>query len=211
LQLEAVPGASNDARDVTGALRTLGFSVKQLLNANFHEMSSELKRLQIDVTAGAEIAVVYFAGQSAAIQRETLLIPVDAIDNNVEATAITLSLVINAVSKATRVGLVFIDACHNSGSVYFSGVCEEPLDRIPDNVVLGYAAKPGSIISDSKYARALSKYLVTPGLELIDMLDQVSTEAWLESDKKQFTWKAEGPLSRPIYLKPAERLPPAAQ
>jgi hypothetical protein len=204
LPSKVVPGAIDDARGVAEALRTLGFLVKQLSNANSAEMSSELKRLQIDVTAGAEIAVVYFAGQSAAIRPETLLIPSDAIDNNVEATAITLSMVINAVSKAIRVGLVFVDACHNSASLFFSGACLDPRDRIPDNVVLGYAAKPESpLVGESKYARALSKNLVVPGLELMDMLEKVSLEV--------FKWKAEGPLSRPIYLKPAEPPLPAAR
>ena len=147
--------------------------------------------------------MLYFAGYSAAINRKTWLIPVDADPSDIEEKAIELSSVANALSNARRVGLILIDACRASKA--FSGGCLEP-PSIPPRVVLGYSAPPGRPIDfNSKYASVLQKYLAMPGLELVEMLEKVSLEVFVESDKKQFTWKAEGPeLARPIYLKPAQ-------
>jgi archaellum component FlaC len=196
------------ASKIASVLRTLGFDVHFLSDADAKKMSSAVKKLQTDVSSGAEIALLYFAGYSTEKNGETLLIPVDAGKDDFEAKAIELSSIAKALSNARRVGLILIDACRKSAA--FSGGCAFP-PSIPPRVVLGYSTRPGITIDfESKYASALEKYLAKPGRELIEMLEDVELEVYRASGEKQFAWKTEGPqLAGPIYLAPAQ--PPAQE
>ena len=198
-----------EASNIASVLRTLNFDLQFFPDADAEQMSSAVKKLQTDVSSGAEIALLYFAGYSTGKNRETLLIPVDATTDDFEAKAIELSSIAKALSNARRVGLILIDACRKSAA--FSGGCAESHSP-PPRVVLGYSTRPGRTIDfESKYASVLKKFLAKPGLELIEMLEEVDMEVWRASgENKQSTWKAEGPqLARPIYLTPPQ--PPAPE
>jgi len=64
----------------------------------------------------AEMAVVFFAGHGVEIGGENWLIPVDArLESDLEAEqeAVALRGVLNIVSRASKLGLVVLDACRN--------------------------------------------------------------------------------------------------
>ena len=73
----ALPNPANDAGDIAAALKRLGFAVTLITNGSFDEMRRGLIALG-SAAAGADMAVVYFAGHGMEISGENWLIPVDA-------------------------------------------------------------------------------------------------------------------------------------
>src|SRR6185369_9988830 len=106
----------NDAGDIAAALKRLGFSVRLVTNASFDEMRRGLIALGRDA-AGADMAVVYFAGHGMEINGENWLIPIDAElkrDTDAANEAISLRSVMLQVASTTSLGLVILDACRNN-------------------------------------------------------------------------------------------------
>jgi hypothetical protein len=108
-----LPNPANDAGDVATALNRLGFSVTLIANASFEEMRRGLIALGREA-AGADMAVMYFAGHGMEMSGENWLIPIDAElkkDIDAENEAISLRSVMLQVSNTTSLGLVVLDAC----------------------------------------------------------------------------------------------------
>ena len=67
--------------------------------------------------AGADIAIVYYAGHGIEVAGENYLVPVDAKlgrDRDLDYEAVTLASVLNVVSEARKLKLVILDACRNN-------------------------------------------------------------------------------------------------
>ena len=70
-----------------------------------------------DTAAGAEIAIVYYAGHGIELNGENYLIPVDAAllrDSHVEDETVPLSRVMRAIEGASTLNLVILDACRDN-------------------------------------------------------------------------------------------------
>ena len=67
--------------------------------------------------AGADMALVYYAGHSVEVAGENYLVPVDAKlgrDRDLEYEAVTLASVLNVVGEARKLKLAILDACRNN-------------------------------------------------------------------------------------------------
>lgn len=179
----AVPKLRNpvrDAADIAAALQRIGFEVSEL-----HDLDDRGMRLALrDFSSRAEeadVALVYFAGHGIEIENTNYLIPVNAelkSSRDVEFEAIRLSAVLSAVEGSSGLKIVLVDACRDNPfqrQMQVSGATRSlgrGLARIePSGVVVGYAAKGGTLASDgsgrnSPYASALLRHIETPGLEL---------------------------------------------
>jgi hypothetical protein len=214
----ALPNPPNDAADVAGSLRRLGFSVRPVMNASFDDM----RRALLDFghqASDAEMAVVFFAGHGMEIGGENWLIPVDAelrTDTDAETEAVSLRTVILQVSKASQLGLVILDGCRNNPfaakmqrSIRVRAV-ERGLARIEpaENVLVAYAAKDGTTAADgdgrhSPFTTALLKNLEMPGLEITFMFRSVRDDVMAATHREQQPF-VYGSLSKAaIYLKPS--------
>jgi uncharacterized caspase-like protein len=109
------PNPVNDAADLSASLGRLGFDVKTLTNARYDDMRQALVDFA-QQARGAEVAVIFYAGHGFQIGGENWLIPVDAqlaIDLDVVNETIGLNSLVRAVSNATKLGLVILDASRN--------------------------------------------------------------------------------------------------
>ena len=107
-----------DATDVGALLNRRGFRVTQVENADqrsFRQVLNDFAR----VAARADAAVIYFSGFSRAVpEASTYLVPVDARGSDqtdLEFEGIPLDLIVAAVSRSLRSGMVIVD-----------GACREP-------------------------------------------------------------------------------------
>ncbi|HEX5242663.1 MAG TPA: caspase family protein, partial [Tepidisphaeraceae bacterium] len=111
-----LPNPFNDATDVAAALERLGFSVQLIRNGSFDTMRRSLMDFAQQV-AGADIALLYFAGHGMEIRDENWLIPIDAelrMDVLAGQETISLGSVMPIIAKAKRLGLVILDACRDN-------------------------------------------------------------------------------------------------
>src|SRR5258708_3041868 len=99
----ALGNPRNDAADIAVALGRLGFAVSTVENGAYDTM----RRALIEFgrrAAGAEMAVVFFAGHGIEVGGENWLIPIDAelrTDRDVESEAFGLKTVLGTVEGAT--------------------------------------------------------------------------------------------------------------
>ena len=113
----ALPNPTNDAGAMAAALQRIGFEHVILLK----DLGAEaLRRALIEFerkAAGADIAVVYFAGHGIEVDGQNFLVPVDARlarAGAVELEAIPLSAVTAVLSGALKLRLVILDACRSN-------------------------------------------------------------------------------------------------
>ncbi len=188
---EHVPSLANphrDARAVAGALEDLGFTVSQVLDADYGGLRRALRSFK-DEAARADVALIYYAGHGIEIGHENFLIPSDAelrSDTDVEFEAVPMARALQAVGGARELSLLIVDACRDNpflDNMSFqngSRSIGRGLSKIEPsgNTLVAYAAKGGTIALDGKgenspYAQALLEHLPTEGIEIGIMFRRV--------------------------------------
>jgi hypothetical protein len=198
----SVPALTNPTRDantVAAALRATGFKTVELksdltreaLNDALHSFAAEADR--------ADWAMVYYARHRIEVNGSNYLIPVDAklaMDRDVEFEAIPLDRVMNAVSGARKLRLVLLDACRDNPfankmrrSIGTRSISRGLATVEPEaGTLVVFAAKAGQVALDgdanSPFVTALTKRMMTPGLEIRRLFDYVRDDV-LETTQRQ--------------------------
>ncbi len=206
----------NDATAIADALVAVGFD--EVVRRDDLDQRSLLRALQefSDLSAGADTAVVYFAGHGVEVDNRNYLVPTDASlakVADVEFEAVPLDAVRTAVSSASKLRLVILDACRNNPFKLASDGKKRSVGRglarvEPDaNELIAYAAKEGTVAADgeganSPFAAALVKHLAEPGLEINFLFRRVRDDVVAATGKVQepFTYGTLG--AEEMYLNP---------
>jgi TPR repeat protein len=196
-----LPNPANDAAAVAEALRKVGFNVTSRQDLGKVEFEQALKAFTRDA-AGADVAVVYYAGHGMEMGGTNYLIPTDAVlaaDSDVDFEAVPLDLVLRSVDGAKRIKVVILDACRNNPfadamkrTTGASRSIGRGLSRVePEgDMLVAYAAEAGSTAEDgdtpnSPFATALTRRLVTPGVEIRILFGQVRDDVLAETGQRQ--------------------------
>ena len=205
----------NDAADISAALRRLGFEVTQINDAGKWDLEKGLHKLT-RAAAQSDIALVFYAGHGIEVDKRNFLVPVDArleSDQDVEFEAVPLALAMRAVSRASGLGLVILDACRNNpflASMQRSGgtrAMGRGLVRVEPKgqTLVAYAAKEGTTADDgdgrnSPYTTALLHYLEEPGLEIQWMFRKVRDAVLVATGDRQQPFISGSLSSEGVYL-----------
>ena len=146
----------NDANDMEGALRDLGFTVEKVLNGTLEQMETAVLNLQRRLGGSRNTyGFFFYAGHGVQSNGENYLIPVIADNIRSEAQlrnrAVSLQFVLDSLSEAgNELNMVVLDACRDnpfgwarSGSRGLSVV-----SHAPAGTVVMYAAGAGQTASD---------------------------------------------------------------
>lgn len=221
----------NDAEDVARTLRELGFTVDLALDLDKARFEDAISAFSQRV-AGADVALVYYAGHGMGLGRETHLLPVDAdFANEFEARRRTIGLteLLGTLEGRARIVLAFVDACRdnplaerlqaNARSEGRSVQVSRGLARIDigstDTLVV-YATTPGRTAADgagrnSPFTAAFLAHVATEGTEVETMLKRVSARVLELTGNKQEPERLSR-LKQEFYFKrgPAGAAPAAA-
>jgi TPR repeat protein/uncharacterized caspase-like protein len=220
----ALPTTLNDANDIAQTLEGLGFVTKKLVNASYEDFRRALRAFN-DLAPNAEVALIYFAGHSIAMNGANWIIPVDAdlrTEFDVTTEAIGLNTLIQSAGSATALGIVILDACRDnpfaSTMAHQTRSINRGLARVEpaQNVLVAYASKEGTTAEDgngrnSPYTAALLKYLGAPRVDINLMLRKVRDDVRLHTNQKQQPFVYGSLPKRPIYLKEASVVIDAGQ
>ena len=175
-----LPNPDNDARDMSAALRRLGFEVTTELNADRVELTEALRKFTRR-SAGADVSLVFYAGHGIEMDGVNYLVPVDArLERDVDVRFETVTvddLLVSTFGASLR--LVILDACRNNPlalsmqrsaairSVSGGSFADLNEDLLGDETLVAYAAAAGSMAADgrgrnSPYTAALLSHLETP-------------------------------------------------
>src|SRR5262252_1105292 len=185
----------NDAEDVAGVLRSLGFEVILTVNAgkrDFDLAMTQFARLATD----ADAALFYFAGHALQYQGRNYLMPTDAEledDISLRYQMMMLDDVRAALERTGGIKIMILDACRNNPVVdrlkrRMVGVTRgfdivRGLARIDktQGILVAYATAADEVAADgtgrnSPFTGALLKRLQEPGLEIGTMFRRIAAD-----------------------------------
>jgi hypothetical protein len=209
-----LPNPTNDAQLVATAARRAGFDAVTLATdlslTNFQRALRDFR----DKAAGAQVAMVYYAGHGIEGGGKNWLIPVDAAlksDLDLPYEAIDLDRVMEAISGA-KVRMVVLDACRNNpfGRSWRSSsraVTRGLASLDVDDVLVIYSAAPGQTASDgtganSPFATSLAKRLDQPDLPVQLLGGAVRDDVLAATGGEQRPFVSASITGTPIYLMP---------
>lgn len=218
---EKLSNPPNDARALAEAFKRLNFdSVTLKENLDYRNMRLALKDFANE-SAGAELALVYFAGHGIEVSGQNYLIPTDArleTATDVDFEGIPLPSVLSSVEGADNLKLVILDACRNNPfrarMIRRSGTRSigRGLAKVEpeSNTLVAFAAKEGTVALDgddkhSPYANALLQVVEEAGVEVGFLFRRVRDMVLQATGQRQepYTYGSLG--GTPIYLKDPEK------
>jgi uncharacterized caspase-like protein len=227
--LNAAPLANpvNDSAKIAATLKDAGFDV---VDSRRDLPAAETKRVLRDFAdraRDADIAVVYYAGHGIEVDGANYLIPVDAKlerDTDVYDEALSLDRILIAIEPAKRLRLVILDACRDNPFVKSMkrtvatraiGQGLAKIEPTSPNVLIAYSAKAGFTAADgvgtnSPFTEALSRHIVTPGLDVRRAFGFVRDEVLKTTGNRQepFVYGSLG--GEDVPLVPAPKAAPVA-
>jgi formylglycine-generating enzyme required for sulfatase activity len=189
----------NDARDITEALRSLGFDVLLGEDMNVFEMRRIISEFgdKLDGAKGG-MALFYYAGHGIQYNQENYLIPVEfktLTKGNIDVDTLELQRVMGKIKDAkTDVNIVILDACRDNP---FGGGSRDTgqgwaKTNAPRDTLVVYATSPGEVAFDGEGKNGLFTAAllgqIKNGDELDVMFRKVKNDVYKASNGVQTTW-----------------------
>ncbi len=213
-----LPNPANDASEMAAALGRLGFEVASAPDVDLAGLNEALRGFARR-SAGAAIALIFYAGHGMEMDGVNYLLPVDARlerDTDVAYETVALERVLRATEGA-ELRVVILDACRNnplaaamqtrnptrSISRGAFGALDER--HLGDEMLVAYAAAEGTVAEDgtgrnSPFTTALLANLEQP-LELGTLFRRVRAGVLAATDGRQRPHEYQS-LLREHYLRP---------
>jgi len=191
---------TNDAHDMALVLKTLGFEVTHLENAEYRAMEKAIRKFGKQLRNGGA-GLFYFAGHGVQVNGRNYLIPVDAeieTESDVKFEAVDAGRVLGKMEDAGNdLNIVILDACRDNPFSRSFRAINQGLARMdaPKGSLIAYATAPGSVAADGEgrngiYTKYLIRYINTPGLTVEQVLKKVRVEVLKETNNKQIPWES---------------------
>ena len=196
-----------DARAVADAFRKLGFQVVDGYDLDIDEMRAKVSEFSAAL-AGAQSAVIYYAGHGVSVDEENYLIPTDIVlksPTDLDLNAISVSLLLKEMKREDRVNIVILDACRDNPFAAAlarqktrSLVVERGLSPIDGDLARGtliaFASDPKSTALDgppgehSPFTAAFLDHLFDSGVTIDTVMSRVRNEVWQNTGHHQLPW-----------------------
>jgi hypothetical protein len=184
---------TNDADDMTAALRKLGFEVVVVKDVDKRSLEMVLANFGRQAQE-ADAALVYYAGHGIQFQGLNYLMPVDARledEYSINYELMRIDDVLFALSRARGVKILILDACRNnplaerfsSRGVNRDFAQTRGLARIeaPRGMLVAFATQSDQVAVDgvgrnSPFTSALLKEIQEPGIEIATLFRRVAID-----------------------------------
>ncbi len=107
----------SDAADMAKALAKIGFEVVEVVDGDLAAMTAAIRHFG-KVSAGADVALFYYAGHGLQVGSTNYMLPVSAVlanEQDLEFEAIEVGLPLRLMDQSrAKVKLVILDACRNN-------------------------------------------------------------------------------------------------
>jgi TPR repeat protein len=207
----------NDAQDISGVLRTLGFTVQTKTNVNHLEMEEAVNRFVQEIQNG-DVALFYFSGHGIQVKGENYLIPLGgsvASETDVRFKTLNAGLVLGKMEESrNRTNIVILDACRNNP---FKGLFRSPSTGLskmdaPKGTFIAYATSPDSVAADgternSPYTKHLIEALKMRDIPIELAFKQVARAVNKETGGQQTPWISSSLLDD-FYCNPSSSTSP---
>jgi uncharacterized caspase-like protein len=234
----------NDATDIAAKLKTLKFEVLLGTDTTHAQMAALLEEFKAKVTR-EHVALVFYAGHGVTVNRESFLLPIDTPDaievddkgelrgDAANRAMISMASVL-APLEASKIGIVFLDACRNSATdvglgmtvrmvslgqtrsvpvIRGAGSMEVKPSPYSAGVFRAYATQLNNVASDgagrnSPFTKALLKHLDTKNIIIQELMIRVRKSVMEETNNQQIPWE-EAALNESFKFRPEVETPRA--
>jgi len=204
-QVPVLDNPANDATDLAAKLGSIGFDVVRGIDLDYSGMRDIIRRFG-DKMAGADVALVFYAGHGLQVAGKNYLVPIDAKISNqtdVDLATIDMDLILRAMEADNRTNIVFLDACRdnpfaqklaaNLGTRSASVGRGLAQAQAAVGTLIAYSTQPGNVALDgqgrnSPFTSALLKNIDTPGLSLGDTMIAVRNDVLQQTNGQQVPW-----------------------
>ena len=205
----------NDAVLMADTLQNLGFTLiggRAQLDLDKPSLDNAVQNFGRQVQ-GADVALFYYAGHGVQVSGANYLVPVNANptrEADVDFQMVDINLVLRQMQgSGTRLNMVILDACRNNpfgahGLRSSEGGLAQM--RAPEGTLISYATQPGNIArdgeagGDSPYTMALAEAMVTPGMDVLELFNQVGVLVDNATEGQQQPWVASSPIKGKFYF-----------
>lgn len=207
-----------DAQLVASYLRSINYTVKELINLDKEGFEAALRGVLFEVSPGAEV-VVYYAGHGVQIGGNNYIIPVDADLSTVydlPFESVSLNNVLEIVGSRSRSSVIILDSCRNNpfpDKPSLVGLNSTPMEakngftplNTPINSLLVFSTSPGAVAFDgegpnSPFTTALVDVLSSSPEQPVDtLMKRVRQIVYEETFGLQVPWESSS-LIEPIIL-----------
>lgn len=195
----------NDANDVAGILKNLGFDVLLATNLDQQDFARTIEQFARTLD-DADVGLFFYAGHGLQMNEKNYLVSTNAkLENEflLSSETIELDAIVRLMESKTAVNLVFLDACRNNPLAENLRRSLTSMKRAVNlgrglarmevsgrDTLIAFAAAPGQEASDgadrnSPFTGALLRHMPKPGLEVSVMLKEVSADVRRDTRSSQ--------------------------
>ena len=193
----------NDATDMAASLRSVGFDVIEVKDANKRQMRAATRRFE-DKLAASDVGLVYYSGHGVEVKGRNYLIPVDADirrEHEVEDQAFDAGNILRMMeslqgTEKKRVNIMIVDACRNNDLARSWRSTNRGLARMdaPTGSFISFATAPGQVASDgngrnSPFTKHLLQALKQPNVPIELVFKEVRRNVMDETGGEQVPWE----------------------
>jgi uncharacterized caspase-like protein len=190
--------AVNDAKDLSEALKELGFHVIVRENASRREMIEGIREFD-KALEGASTALFFYAGHAMQFKDRNYLIPIDAAmgsEEDVTFFSVEVAQIFDRMDRArTRFNFIILDACRDNPFAASFKLSSAGLAQMssPSGTLIAYATSPGSVAADGFgrngiYTKHILQNIRVPDLPVEIMFKRVREGVERETKRQQTPW-----------------------
>lgn len=197
----------NDARDMSAALKSVGFDVVEALDADKRKLDGAMRAFT-DKLTNADIALFFYAGHGLQVGLQNYLVPVDAKlerERDLEFETVKLEFVLRQmeIEREGKTTIVILDACRDNplsrNLARTMGTRSTSIGRglaaasTGLGTFIAYSTQPGNVALDgqgrnSPFTAALVKHMGVKGHNLPATMIEVRKDVVAATDGKQVPW-----------------------
>ena len=199
-QYAATPlrNAVNDAKDLSEALKELGFKVIVRENAARRDMIEAIREFG-QALEGANTALFFYAGHAMQFKDRNYLIPIDAAmgsEEDITFFSVEIGQIFDRMDRArTRFNFIILDACRDNPFAASFKLTSAGLAQMssPSGTLIAYATAPGSVAADGYgrngiYTKHILQNIRMPDLPVEIMFKRVREGVERETRRLQTPW-----------------------
>ncbi len=214
-----LPNPKNDAELIAQSLRTVGFQVNLVIDADQKTMKRAMLDFGRDLRENATTGLFYYAGHGVQVRGRNYLIPVDAAisaEDEIDLEGIDVNDFLRVMNRSkSRVNIVVLDACRNNPFARSfrstGGNAGDGLAPVqaPKGTYIAYATAPRQVALDgenaanSPYTAALIQAILEPGLSLERVFKRTRAKVLETTDDQQVPWETSS-ITGEFFFKPVK-------
>lgn len=190
---------TNDANDVSNALKSSGFQVIDLRDASLQQMRAGVRQFG-DRLINNDVGLVYYSGHGVEVKGRNYFIPVNADiqrEDEIADQGLDVNLVLEKMSTAGKgVNILIVDACRDDpfGRSFRSSSRGLANMDAPRGTIIAYATSPGKVASDgdgrnSPYTKNLVRAMQQPNKPIEQVFKEVRRAVQEETKNQQTPWE----------------------